>query len=122
MIRQSFVILALTLALAFTAPITASAKSASGSATMPSCPTGDPVVWVNTATHVYHAKGDKYFGNTKAGTYACTSKATAMGAHLSGSGTSVKSTKDAPVADETPAAAATKKPKHHRSSMASPAP
>jgi phospholipase C len=56
-------------------------------ATMPTCPASDPVVWVNTSTHVYHKQGDKFFGKTKSGKYMCTSAATASGAHLSGTST-----------------------------------
>ena len=52
---------------------------------MPACKAGDPVVWVNTSTKVFHVQGDTYFGKTKAGKYACTSDAIAMGAHMSGS-------------------------------------
>jgi hypothetical protein len=76
--------ISLALALVALAPVVASAAD-DGMTTMPHCAPGDPVVWVNTKSHVYHAQGDKYFGKTKAGTYACTSKATAMGAHLAGS-------------------------------------
>ena len=46
---------------------------------MPSCATNDPVVWINTKSKVYHTQGDAYFGKTKAGRYACTSKAISMG-------------------------------------------
>lgn len=34
------------------------------------CP-GDSVVWVNTRSHVYHLKGDPYFGSTKHGKFMC---------------------------------------------------
>ena len=51
---------------------------------MPSCSAGDPVVWVNTRTKVYHMSGDSYYGKTKTGKYACKSDAVAMGAHASG--------------------------------------
>lgn len=79
------------------------ARAAADSA-MPTCAAGDPVVWVNTKSKVYHLQGDPYFGKTKDGKYACTSAATAMGAHASGSGK--------PKTGATPAAAPTKKPKH----------
>ncbi len=62
---------------------------------MPTCGKSDPVVWINTKTHVYHPQGDAYFGKTKAGKYACTSKAVALGAHAAGG----KSGKAAPAVD-----------------------
>jgi hypothetical protein len=34
------------------------------------CP-GDKVVWVNTRSHVYHFKGERYFGSTKEGKFIC---------------------------------------------------
>jgi hypothetical protein len=30
------------------------------------CP-GDKLVWVNTRSHIYHFKGERYFGSTKEG-------------------------------------------------------
>ncbi len=50
------------------------------------CAPGDPVVWVNTSSNVYHLKGSSSYGKTKAGKYACTSQAKAMGARQSGTG------------------------------------
>ncbi|GAC1409775.1 MAG: hypothetical protein NVSMB64_18680 [Candidatus Velthaea sp.] len=52
---------------------------------MPACKSGDPVVWVNTHTKVFHVQGDSFYGKTKSGKYACKSDALAMGAHMSGS-------------------------------------
>jgi len=60
------------------------AKKSSMSGTMPTCKSGDPVVWVNTKTKVMHVKGDAHYGATKAGMYACESDAMAKGAHMSG--------------------------------------
>ena len=60
------------------------AKTSSMSGTMPTCKSGDPVVWVNTKTKVMHMKGDAHYGATKAGMYACESDAMAKGAHMSG--------------------------------------
>lgn len=57
------------------------ARSSASGGPMPACSASDPVVWVNTKSNVYHLRGDKYFGNTKAGKYACQSQAAAMGAH-----------------------------------------
>jgi len=34
------------------------------------CP-GDKLVWVNTRSHVYHFRGDRYFGSTKEGKFIC---------------------------------------------------
>jgi phospholipase C len=96
MIRFSITIPALLLALVMPMAASAAKKAPAGTAAMPACPASDPVVWVNTATHVYHAKGDKYFGNTKAGTYACTSKAAAMGARASGARKATAVATDAP--------------------------
>lgn len=42
------------------------------------------VVWANTSTRVFHAKGDRYFGNTKHGTYMCMSTAERDGFHHAG--------------------------------------
>lgn len=43
--------------------------------------TGDRVVWVNTATKVYHPESDRYFGKTKAGKFTCEKTAVAEGDH-----------------------------------------
>ncbi len=64
------------LAFVFAAAVPAFAQS---STTLPSCSAGDPVVWVNTASKVYHMKGDRYYGNTKAGNYQCKSDADKAG-------------------------------------------
>jgi hypothetical protein len=86
----------LALALAVTLPLGAAARprhtpspaatagaasSSAGSASDVSCAGGDPVVWVNTETKVYHLSGSSYYGKTKHGKYACASDATKMGAH-----------------------------------------
>ena len=49
------------------------------SAAVPTCASGDPVVWVNTNTKKYHMQGDSYYGKTKQGKYSCKSAADAAG-------------------------------------------
>ena len=44
----------------------------------------DPVVWVNTPTHVYHIAGYRYFGTTKSGSFMCEKDASAAGDKLAG--------------------------------------
>ena len=77
----------LALALAVALPLGASAAkhpSAATGAMSPAavtCTPGDPVVWGNTETKVFHMAGTSYYGKTKHGKYACASDATKMGAH-----------------------------------------
>jgi hypothetical protein len=42
------------------------------------CP-GAPVVWVNTSSKIYHAKGTKTYGTTKRGFYMCQALADTSG-------------------------------------------
>lgn len=107
-------------------PLGATAKShvigGPMSGAMPACKSGDPVVWVNSRTNVFHLPGDSYYGKTKAGKYACKSDAVAMGARMSGSklhkgATAGATAEDA--ADATPSAMPMKM-KHHRKRSAMP--
>jgi hypothetical protein len=83
---------------------------------MPSCSSGDPVVWVNTSSKVYHLKGDRYFGNTKSGNYECKSAADKAG---------YRQAQVSPVGKKSPSAApsphASHTPRHHKP-KASPSP
>lgn len=42
------------------------------------CPR-DVVVWLNTNSGIYHEKGMRWYGNTKAGAYVCKREADAAG-------------------------------------------
>ncbi len=42
------------------------------------CPK-DTVVWLNTNSGIYHEKGMRWYGNTKAGAYVCEREADAAG-------------------------------------------
>ncbi|HEX3551114.1 MAG TPA: hypothetical protein VHT53_12095 [Candidatus Elarobacter sp.] len=42
------------------------------------CPR-DQVVWLNTASGIYHEKGMRWYGNTRAGAYVCRREADAAG-------------------------------------------
>jgi hypothetical protein len=88
---------------------------AQSSSTKPTCAAGDPVVWVNSSSKVYHEQGDQYYGNTKHGKYACKSAAEAAGNHASGQ----KSKSASPAPKASPASGASAPPgpmsssKHH---------
>jgi plastocyanin len=85
-VKRFVPVLALALAVAFPLGAPAAKHAAAGAAGAMSpagvtCAAGDPVVWVNTETKVYHMAGTTYYGKTKHGKYACASDATKMGAH-----------------------------------------
>ena len=44
---------------------------------------GDPIVWANTGTKVYHHAGTAAYGHTKRGAYMCEKDAGASGFHAS---------------------------------------
>ncbi len=51
---------------------------ASESAAQAHCPS-DEVVWLNTASRIYHQKGMRWYGRTKQGAYVCRKEADAAG-------------------------------------------
>jgi hypothetical protein len=77
-------------AVALQAPSQDGAQSASGTSSYTAprfqteeeaqkhCP-ADTVVWVNTASGVYHYKGQRWYGRTKQGAYECKKEADAEG-------------------------------------------
>ena len=109
----------------------APAAFAQSTSAKPSCAVGDPVVWENSSSKVYHMSGDKYYGTTKHGAYACKSAADGAGYHASGgkhakamsggaSSTDDSAASPAPMASASPSGK--HHHKHHMSGMASPAP
>ena len=48
---------------------------------MPAPGGGPGQVWVNTRSRVYHCQGDRYYGNTKQGSYMTEAAARAAGDH-----------------------------------------
>ncbi len=68
-------------------PVAATAKPASAEAAAPSqAPPEKGMVWVNTATKVYHYEGDRWYGNTKEGKYMTEAEAIQAGYRASKQG------------------------------------
>lgn len=64
------------------APAHASKPSAGSSTNVAAAPGGGPgLVWVNSATNVYHCSGSRYYGKTKEGKYMTEAQAKSAGAH-----------------------------------------
>jgi hypothetical protein len=63
------------------APVAAPpAARATSSSITPAAGGGPGLVWVNTASNVYHCSGTQWYGKTKAGTYMTEDQAKAKGA------------------------------------------
>jgi hypothetical protein len=93
--------LLLAIALLIAAPIAASANPTSATSIVASAPAlvyfdsassaqrhcpNDTVVWLNIPSGIYHYAGERWYGNTKNGTYVCEKAAIAAGDRASRNG------------------------------------
>ena len=64
--------------IAATAPQAQITLFATEQAAQKHCP-GDTVVWLNTASGIYHLKGQRWYGHTRHGAYVCKKEADSVG-------------------------------------------
>jgi hypothetical protein len=82
--RKSLSILLLSVLLLISPPISASTPSAAPNlftteqSAQQHCP-ADTVVWLNLPTGIYQFKGQRWYGNTKNGSYVCEQEADQAG-------------------------------------------
>lgn len=70
---------------AYALPVTAVAQFPTAASAQAHCPK-DTVVWLNLPTMIWHYKGQRWYGRTKQGTYACEKEAAAAGARATRNG------------------------------------
>lgn len=78
-LSRAFTVLALVLGLALSLPAYALTTFDTEEYAQQHCPK-DTVVWLNLPTMIWHYKGERWYGRTKSGAYACEKEAAASGA------------------------------------------